>query len=120
MKEEGMNKLMKASLFLFALVLMQNSLFARTLNCKFHDESMSGVDSIQLSEESLILNQELEIPLEKSSVRCGHFGIQDRFDGSALGYQVVLKSCSSEAKLEGHLIDSLHHIAADLSCQALD
>jgi hypothetical protein len=120
MKEEGMNKLIKASLFLIALVLLQNTAFARTLDCKFKDDSMSGIDSIHLSEENLVLNQELEIPLEKSSVRCGHFGRQDRFDGSALGYQVVLKSCSSEAKLEGHLIDSINHIAADVLCQAID
>lgn len=112
-----MNKLITASAILFLLVTLQTKAFAQDLDCKFKDVAVSGVKTIQISDESLIINSELEIPLEKSRVKCGSFGKQTRFDGSALGYQVVLKSCSSEAKLEGVLIDSLNEVGADVLCQ---
>lgn len=112
-----MRKLITASLILCSLVLLQSTAFAGVLNCKFKESTMSGITSIEIKEDSLILNNELEIPLEKSRVNCGHFGRQTRFDGSALGFQVILKSCSTEAKFEGHIIDSLKQVAADVLCQ---
>lgn len=111
-----MQKLITASLILFALVVLQNNAFATTLNCKFKDAPVAGVKSIQITDDNMIINQDLEIPLEKSRVNCGNFGRQTRFDGSALGFQVVLKTCTTEAKLEGHLIDSLNEVAADVIC----
>lgn len=114
-----MNKLIGASLILFVLVALQTNAFASTLNCKFKDTKMVGVNSIHINDESLIINQELEIPLEKSRVNCSHFGRQTRFDGSALGYQVILKSCTSEAKLEGYIIDSIKEISADVLCESI-
>jgi hypothetical protein len=115
-EEEGMSKLISASLFLFVFVILNTKSFAGDLDCKFKNVKMVGVDSIRLSDDYLIINQELEIPLEKSRVKCANFGRQMRFDGSALGYQVVLKSCTTEATLEGHLIDSENFIAADVLC----
>ena len=114
-----MNKLIGASLIIIVLATLQANAFAASLDCKFRDVKMEGVESIQLSEESLIINNEMEIPLEKSRINCAHFGRQTRFDGSALGYQVILKSCTSEAKLEGHLIDSLNEVSADVICQQI-
>lgn len=115
-EEEGMKKLFLASLLLFILSAIQNQVFAGSLNCKFKDRSVAGIESIQLNDDNLIINENMEIPLEKSRVMCGHFGRQTRFDGEALGYQVVLKSCTTEATLEGHIIDSVSDIAADLVC----
>jgi len=114
-----MNKLIGASLIIIVLAALQANAFAASLDCKFRDVKMEGVESIRLNEESLIINNEMEIPLEKSRVNCAHFGRQTRFDGSALGYQIILKSCTSEAKLEGHLIDSLNEVSADVVCQQM-
>jgi len=116
MKEEGMNKLLKASLFLVFFVSFQNHLFAQDLNCEFKGDKMEGIKSIRINDESLIINKELEIPLDKSRVKCGNFGRQIRFDGMALGYQVVLESCTTEAKFEGNLIDSVNEVAARVLC----
>lgn len=112
-----MQKLMTASLILFFLLIIQNNVFAgSTLDCQFKSVKVTGVKTIQLTNENLILNKEIEIPLEKTRVNCGHFGRQTRFDGNALGYQVILKSCTTDAKLEGHLIDSLNEVAAEVLC----
>lgn len=111
-----MLKLITASLFLFVLVILQNNAFALSLDCKFKETTVTGVKSIEIKEESLVINKQLEIPMEKSKVKCGSFGRQTRFDGSALGFQIVLKSCSSEAKLEGHLIDEIREVAAEVLC----
>lgn len=111
-----MNKLITASVLLFVLVALQTKAFAQNLECKFKDTKLDSVKSIQISEDSLIINKELEIPLEKSRVKCGTFGKQTRLDGSALGFQVVLKSCTSEAKLEGYIVDAVNTQGADVLC----
>ena len=118
-KERGMKKLFCATLLLVFILVVQNKVFASILDCKFKNVSVMGVDKIQLIHEDLVINGELEIPLEKSRVKCGNFGRQVRFDGSALGYQVVLKSCTTEAQLEGVLIDAVHFVAVDLQCHSL-
>ncbi len=115
-EEERMKKLLVASVLLFILSAIQNQVFAGSINCKFKDRSVAGVEKIQISDESLIINENMEIPLEKSRVNCGNFGRQTRLDGEALGYQVVLKSCTTEAVLEGHIIDSVSDVAADVVC----
>lgn len=114
-----MRRFVSGSLLLIILVALNTKAFAADFDCKFKDEVVRGVKTIQLSDENLFINKELEIPLEKSRVKCGHFGKQTRFDGSALGFQVILKTCSSEAKLEGHLIDSINEVAADIYCQPM-
>lgn len=112
-----MQKLIGASFILILLAALQTNAFASTLNCKFTgDAKIDGVQSIKVEDEYLIINEETEIPLDKSIVRCGHFGRQTRLDGSALGYQVILKSCSSEASLEGHVIDSVKVKSAEVVC----
>ena len=113
-----MNKLITASALLFFLVIMQTKVFAEDLDCKFKDVVVSGVKTIKLTDDNLVINSELEIPLEKSRVKCANFGKQNRFDGSALGYQVILKSCTTEAKLEGVLIDSVNAVGADVLCRS--
>jgi hypothetical protein len=114
-----MPKIILVSFLLFTALGFSSEVFALALNCKFKNDQMNGVDHIELRDEGLIINRQLEIPLEKTRVVCGNFGRQTRFDGSALGYQVILKSCSTEAKLEGHLIDSVNTLAADVLCQPI-
>jgi hypothetical protein len=114
-----MQKLYTAALILFVLITLQTKAFSATLDCKFKDLNIRGVKSIQLKNESLVINKNIEIPLQKSSVKCSHFGRQTRFDGDALGYQIILKSCTTIAKLEGYLIDSLNKVAADILCQSV-
>lgn len=111
-----MQKLLMVSVMLVILSFLQAKAFALSLDCKFKAASINGVTSIRITDESLILNKEMEIPMEKSKVRCGHFGKQNRFDGSALGYQIILKSCSTDADLEGHLIDSVKSQIGEVLC----
>lgn len=113
-----MKKLLTASLLLVALFVLQTNAFAqtKTYKCQFKDSAVEGIKSLEISEESLLINKVMEIPLQKSTVKCGNFGKQMRLDGSALGYMVVLKSCSSDAKLEGDLIDSVKEVAAEVIC----
>jgi hypothetical protein len=117
-KEKGMKRLFVATLLLVLVLVVHNKAFASILDCKFKNVAAEGIDKIQLIDEDLIINGELLIPLEKSRVRCGNFGRQVRFDGTALGYQVVLKSCSTDAALEGVLIDAVHFLAVDVSCHS--
>lgn len=111
-----MNKLLTASVLLFILAALQTKAFAQDLECKFKNGGVDGVDKIELSDESLIINSNVAIPLEKTRVRCGNFGKQVRFDGDAAGYQVILKSCTTEAKLEGELVDNQKRLSADVLC----
>jgi hypothetical protein len=111
-----MNKFMTAAALLLILSALSGQAFAKTLHCRYKLDRIEDVDFIKIEEESAMLNDSMEIPLERSVVRCGNFGRQIRLDGRALGYQVVLKSCSSDARLEGHLIDSIRQQAVDIVC----
>lgn len=111
-----MQKLIGASFILILLAALQTNAFAGTLNCKFKADRIDGVQSISVTNDYLVINEETEIPLDKSIVKCAHFGRQTRLDGNAAGYQVILKSCSSEANLEGHMIDSIENKAAEVVC----
>lgn len=117
MKEDGMQSLLKASFLLLVLSLVSAKSFAFTLDCKITRGVAVGVKSISLSEENLYINGEIEIPLEKSRVNCGHFKKQMRFDGNALGYQIILKSCTSDAVLKGDVIDSVRQTVAEVLCE---
>jgi hypothetical protein len=116
-----MQKLFVAGFILIILAALQTKAFAKSsftgLNCSFKNGRVNNIQTLRMAEDYLIINSELEIPLEVSRVKCGNFGKQVRFDGLALGYQVILKSCSSEAKLEGHLIDSLNDKVAEVICK---
>jgi hypothetical protein len=111
-----MKKLITASLLLLITVISHNSAFAATMSCKFKQSSVNGVHTIDINDENLIINNELEIPLEKTRVKCGNFGRQTRLDGSALGFQVVLRSCTTDANLEGYLIDEVHSVVGEVLC----
>lgn len=113
-----MNKLLGASFLLVILTLLSTKAFASSLNCKLQDpDSMIAIKSIQLNDQYLFINNAMEIPLSKTQVRCGNFGRQVRFDGMALGYQVVLESCTTEAELKGVLVDYLRKTVADIQCE---
>lgn len=111
-----MKNLFTASLLLIILMVLNNQAFARTLRCNFKFDKIKDIQTIQINQHHLLLNKDMEIPLEKSTVKCGNFGRQTRLDGEALGYQIVVKSCSSEAQLEGHLIDNVNQQAAEIIC----
>jgi hypothetical protein len=116
-EEEKMQKfVVVTTLFMLAILAMPSTVSAATLNCKFKGPRVSGIQTIKLSEESLFINEEIEIPLEKSRVKCGGFGRQTRLDGRALGYQVILKTCSNEAEISGHLIDAIEARAVEVVC----
>jgi hypothetical protein len=115
-----MKKLMGACFLLLAISIMQSQVFAADLNCEFKDDVVEGVKTIVVTNETLKINRDLEIPLEKSSIRCGNFGKQTRFDGSALGYQVVLESCTEGVAMRGALIDSVKGIAANVICNKIE
>lgn len=114
-----MSKLFKASFILVCFLFLQSHVFAVDLNCEFKETKVEGIDSIQVSGESMLINKETEIPLDKTRVKCGNFGRQIRYDGMALGYQVILESCSTEAKFEGRLIDSINQVAAKVLCHQI-
>ena len=107
---------LKAILALSLLFLLIAKTHAETLNCQFTHSQEMGLKSIQIKDHMLILNDQIEIPLEKNRVKCGNFGEQIRFDGMAYGYQIILRSCTTEAKFEGDLIDSINWVGASLIC----
>lgn len=112
-----MNKLMGATFLLVLLVMLQTKAFASNLDCDFKSGTLDGINKIEITKENLILNSHIAIPLDESRVRCANFGRQKRFDGSAEGYMVILKTCTSEAVMEGHLIDSKNQQAAEVTCK---
>ena len=115
-KEIWMQKFTTACLLLVFIAALQTNAFAATMNCEFTSTSFENIKSIKLSDETFKINNELEIPLEKSIIKCGHFGKRSRMDGLALGYQIILKACSSEHSATGHIIDEVNEIAADIVC----
>lgn len=113
-----MNKLLSACLLLALFAVLKTQAFAATLNCTFKNSEVAieGVESIQISENVLVVNESEVIQLDQTRIRCGQFGKQNRFDGIGKGLQVVLRSCTDEAVLEGHMIDSLNSKVADVVC----
>ena len=114
-----MQKLITASILLIVLVVINTNAFAGTMECKFKGTSVTGIKSIRVDNESLFINKDMEIPLEKSRVKCGNFGRQTRLEGMALGFQVVLETCSSEDKMKGQLIDAVNQVAAEVTCNEI-
>ena len=111
-----MQKLLAACVLLVILATLQTRAFGATLNCQFTSTKFENIKSIQLSDETFKINNEIEIPMETSKIKCGHFGKRDRLDGLALGYQIILKACSSEHSVAGHIIDEVNEVAADIVC----
>ncbi len=117
MKEGGMFKLVKASVILFVLTLMSTKAFALTdMNCKVKNGEIAGIKTLHLSDEQLVINGVVAIPLDKLRVKCANMGRQIRLEGEAEGLQVILKTCSTEAKVEGHIIDSVNNAQALVQC----
>lgn len=114
-----MRKLIAVTVLLLIVSVVQSKVFAASLNCQFKDEAVEGVETIEISDDTLKINKDVHIPLEKSTIRCANLGRQKRFDGYALGYQVVLESCTSGVDLEGDLIDSVKGVSAPVICNSL-
>lgn len=113
-----MQKFMCACLLLVIIAALQSKAFAAPLNCAFKDAAVrvDGVESLQVTDDVLIVNAKEEIQLEHSVIKCGALGRQHRFDGFGKGLQIILKSCSDSAVLEGHLIDSKNEQVASIVC----
>jgi hypothetical protein len=117
MKEGGMFKLIGASVLLFVLTVLTSKAFALSdMNCKVKNGTIAGIQSLHLSEEHLIINNTMTIPLDKLRVKCGNMGRQIRLEGEAEGLQVILKTCSTEAKVEGHILDARNNTKALVQC----
>ncbi len=86
-------------------------------NCNFTSTPMEEVSEIQLVDEILVINGKIAVSLEKTQIRCGAHGKRERFEGSESGYQVILKDCTEDDRLEGHLIDSVRQKIADIECK---
>ena len=116
-----MKKFLSASLLLFVLISLNTKVFAGTLNCQFKnpESKVEGINSLQINEEALIINESEVIELSQTKIKCGHFGRQNRFDGQGMGLQVILKSCSDSAVLEGHMIDALNSKVAAVICNEI-
>ncbi len=111
-----MKKLFTASVLLLALVALQAKSFALDFECQIQDGSIESIQSVELKEDELVINKNNLIPLSRTKIKCGNFGRQTRLDGEALGYMVILKTCSTEAHWEGDLIDSVKKVAATVRC----
>jgi hypothetical protein len=113
-----MKKFIGASLLLVVISALQTNAFAGSLNCAFKNAEVrvEGIETLQISDEALVVNQNEIIPLAHTRIKCGAFGRQDRFDGVGGGLQIILKSCTDEAALEGHLIDSANSKVAEVVC----
>ena len=116
-----MKKFIGASLLLVVISALQTNAFAGSLNCSFKNAEVrvEGVKTLQISEEALVVNEKELSPLEHTRIKCGAFGRQDRFDGVGNGLQIILKSCTDEAALEGHLIDSANSKVAEVVCDEM-
>lgn len=113
-----MKKLIGACLLLVIFSVLQSVAFAGTLNCKFKDASVKveGINSLQIAEDELVINDSAVIVLEHTQIKCGAFGRQHRFDGVGKGLQIILKSCTDSAVLSGHLIDYFSSQVAEVIC----
>jgi hypothetical protein len=118
-----MQKLLGATLLLLFFVVAQTNAFAASFKCGFKNEVIQGVDTIEMNDNTLVINSTVNIPVEESRIRCANFGKQKRFDGKEPnvqeGLQVVLKTCTSEAAMEGHLIDPKSQKAAEVYCDKI-
>lgn len=118
-----MRKFFGAAVLLAMISVLQGQVFAASTNlkCQFKttDETVEGVKTIEISDETMTINKELEIPLEKSTIRCANFGRQKRLDGYALGYQIVLESCTTGVSMKGDLIDAVKGVSAPVICNSL-
>lgn len=119
-----MQKLLGASLLLLFFVVSNTNAFAMTtFKCEFKNEKIEGIDSIEMTDNNLVINSTLNIPVEESRIRCANFGKQKRFDGAEPnvqeGLKVVLKTCTSEAAMEGYLIDPKMKKAAEVFCDKI-
>ncbi len=116
-----MQKLFGAGLLLVIIAALNTKAFAAPLNCTYKDPSVQvkGIQQLQIPEndDAIVINNTKTVPLEHSRIKCGSFGKQHRFDGKiSADVQIILKSCSTDALLEGHLVDSLHSVAAPIVC----
>lgn len=111
-----MKKLFQTSLVIVALSILHGQAFGSVLNCHFKSDSVRGIKSLEMTEETLYINGKVEIALEKSQIQCGVMGTRERYEGMDQGFKVVLKDCNVNDRLEGHLIDAVKQESAEIEC----
>ncbi len=112
-----MLKLSGALVLLIILSALTSKAFAISeMNCRVKNGDISGIQTLHLSEGELTINGTVSIPLEKLSVKCANMGRQIRLEGEADGFQVILKTCSTEAKVEGHIMDPANNTQTTILC----
>lgn len=112
-----MQKLIGAALLLFIIAALNTKAFAvAPLNCAIKSGGIAGIKTLRIAEDALIINDIVFVDLAQSKIKCGNLGRQDRFDGVGDGFQVILKTCTNGAALEGHIIDSKHAQVAEVIC----
>lgn len=114
-----MQKLIGACLLLALFAALNTKAFAAPLECKLKagETPVAGIQSLHMEEDALLVNATEVVPLEHSRIKCGTLGKQHRFDGLIKkGLQIILKSCSGEAALEGKIIDTVNEKVAEVFC----
>ncbi len=117
MKEEGMLKLSGAVVLLVILSVLTSKAFAISdMNCRVKNGDIAGIQTLHLTDGELTINGSVSIPLEKLRVKCANMGKQTRLEGEADGLHVILKTCSTEAKVEGHIMDPANNTQTTILC----
>lgn len=110
-----MQKLIGAGFILFILAALNSKAFAVSMNCSVTAGQIEDLQSVQISDDAVIINQTEVIALEHSRIRCKG-ARKDRFDGVGNRFQVILQSCVNNGALEGIVIDRVKSKAADVIC----
>lgn len=110
-----MQKLIGAAIMLALLTFMNQNAFSAVV-CQF-DQRELKIDSIVFEDEQLVIDDVELVELSTSRIRCGSFGKQFRFDGQInKNLQIVLKSCTDMAALEGHVINTKTNKVTEITC----
>lgn len=112
-----MDKLLKASLLLVILAVLNTKAFAAVTTCDITSRAITDVKTVHLAEDAVIINGSLEIPLEKTKIRCGVLGKRARYEGAENGFQVILKDCTADDSLQGAIIDAVKQESMDINCR---
>ena len=117
-----MKKLISVSFLLFVIISLKTQAFGAVLNCHFKNPevTVAGISTLQIADDVLVVNANESIPLQHSRIKCGQFGKQHRFDGLGEGLQIILKSCTDEADLQGHIIDNFNEKVAEVICDEVN
>jgi len=113
-----MQRLIGAAILLVLLTFLNEKAFS-AVHCRFDQSAVgqSEINSIIFEDDQLVVNNDKLVELSLSRIRCGSFGKQFRFDGKiSKSLQIVLKSCTDEALLQGHIINTVTNKVTEIAC----